>query len=292
MTEPCPCSWRPPGVTRWHCPHCVPTRVPRAAVTRGTHRLTGMGAELQHGSEWGPYRDSVGTVALRMYRGAQSDSCVPAVSPPCPVVVTSTAGVAPERVTEDGVTQDGIDNEVTQWHGDTRGGQGGLWGHRGAHGVFGVMGGGHRGHRSLGTQGGHGGLRAHGRGHGGIWGSLGTRSLRTWGSWGHRGGHRSLWGWGEWGHEVSGDMGGDTASLCDPLFPSGHFPRGQRRPCPQQRYIWCPLCHSPPGSVPTSPPPTPMSPIPHCPPRPPPVALCSLVAELQAMGAAILGDPP
>ena len=161
----------------------------------------------------------------------------------------------------------------------TQRGTRGLWGH----------GGGHRGHRSLGTQGGHGGLRAHGRGHGGIWGSLGTRSLRTWG---HRGGHRSLWGWREWGHEVSGDIGGDTASLCDPLFPSGHFPRGQRRPCPQQRYIWCPLCHSPPGSVPTSPTPTPMSPIPHCPPRPPPAALCSLVAELQAMGAAILGDPP
>lgn len=71
--------------------------------------------------------DPMGTVALRMYRGAQSDSCVPAVSPPCPVVVTSTAGVAPERVTEDGVTQDGIDNEVTQWHGDT-------WGDRGAFG--------------------------------------------------------------------------------------------------------------------------------------------------------------
>ena len=53
-----------------------------------------------------------------------------------------------------------------------------------------------------------------------------------------------------------------------------------------------PFVIPPPGSVPTSPTPTPMSPIPHCPPRPPPVALCSLVAELQAMGAAILGDPP
>lgn len=170
MTEPCPCSWRPPGVTRWHCPHCVPTRVPRAAVTRGTHRLTGMGAELQHGGEWGPYRDSVGTVALRMYRGAQSDSCVPAVSPPCPVVVTSTAGVAPERVTEDGVTQDGIDNEVTQWHGDTRGGQGGLWGHRGAHGVFGVMGGDIGNMQIFGNT-------------VGTWGSSGTRK-RTWGDMG------------------------------------------------------------------------------------------------------------
>ena len=119
--------------------------------------------------------DPMGTVALRMYRGAQSDSCVPAVSPPCPVVVTSTAGVAPERVTEDGVTQDGIDNEVTQWHGDTRGGQGGLWGHRGAHGVFGVMGGDigdtdlweHRGDMGVfrhteGDTGGYGGLWGHG----------------------------------------------------------------------------------------------------------------------------------
>lgn len=76
-----------PDRPRWHREAAGET----AAVTRGTHRLTGMGAELQHG-----------------------------VSPPCPVVVTSTAGVAPERVTEDGVTQDGIDNEVTS-HGDSAG---------------------------------------------------------------------------------------------------------------------------------------------------------------------------